>query len=266
IKQYNMTEVLDNNNNTMSVESTQTQTQTSTTTITCIKEMTDIGAVLLSQGAEAKTYRYILNGMECIVKERFVKKYRHQLLDAKIQAKRLLMEVRNINKCRRHQIPVPTLYFIDTVSNRIYMEYVDGQTVKQYLWDNKPTSALTSSSTSTIITSICRDIGRLVAKMHDNNVIHGDLTTSNILLRNGSGEDSNLVFIDFGLSYVSTMQEDKAVDLFVLERAFISTHPDSESLFSSVLEGYASYSNKTKQILDKLDQVRLRGRKKLAFG
>ena len=46
--------------------------------------------------------------------------------------------------------------------------------------------------------------------------------------------------IDFGLSYVSTLAEDKAVDLYVLERAFASTHPDSEPLFTSVLTAYGT--------------------------
>jgi tRNA A-37 threonylcarbamoyl transferase component Bud32 len=52
------------------------------------------------------------------------------------------------------------------------------------------------------------------------------------------------VLIDFGLSYVSTLVEDKAVDLYVLERAFASTHPDSEPLFTSVLTAYAAQVGK----------------------
>lgn len=46
------------------------------------------------------------------------------------------------------------------------------------------------------------------------------------------------VLIDFGLAYTSSLTEDKAVDLYVLERAFASTHPESEPLFGRVLEGY----------------------------
>jgi TP53 regulating kinase-like protein len=65
--------------------------------------------------------------------------------------------------------------------------------------------------------------------MHDADVVHGDLTTSNVIVR---GTDSQVVLIDFGLSSISTVVEDKAVDLYVLERAFISTHPGSEKLVS----------------------------------
>eukprot|EP00126_Sphaerothecum_destruens_P010734 Sdes_comp20798_c0_seq4m17081 len=70
-------------------------------------------------------------------------------------------------------------------------------------------------------------IGVLVAKLHRENIIHGDLTTSNMLLE---GNSENIILIDFGLSYVSSLAEDKAVDLYVLERAFASTHPKSENL------------------------------------
>ncbi|EFA86626.1 putative protein serine/threonine kinase [Heterostelium album PN500] len=235
-----------------------------------VVDLTSLGAMLLSQGAEAKTYRFALNGLDCIVKERFSKKYRHQQLDTKIQAKRHLMEIRNINKCRKHQIPVPALYFVDNISNRIYMEMVDGITVKSFIQQQQQST--NSNNSNEILIKLCLEIGRLIAKMHDNGVIHGDLTTSNILLKNDDiGGNSKigelLVFIDFGLSYVSVLVEDKAVDLYVLERAFLSTHPDSEQMFDQVIKGYADYSaSKTKATLSKLDQVRLRGRKKLAFG
>ena len=80
-------------------------------------------------------------------------------------------------------------------------------------------------------------IGIEIAKMHLADIIHGDLTTSNMMLR----PNGELVLIDFGLSYVSTLVEDKAVDLYVLERAFASTHPDSSTLFEGVLMAYEDH-------------------------
>lgn len=65
--------------------------------------------------------------------------------------------------------------------------------------------------------------------MHDGQIIHGDLTSSNIMLRSPSND---LVLIDFGLGQMKPTIEDKAVDLYVLERAFISTHPNSEVMVS----------------------------------
>lgn len=109
-------------------------------------------------------------------------------------------------------------------------------------------------------------IGTEIAKMHLADIIHGDLTTSNMMLRHPSsltaGAQTELVsfhfmlfssvviplsakvLIDFGLSYVSNLVEDRAVDLYVLERAFSSTHPDSEPMFSSVLSAYATQVGK----------------------
>ncbi|KAJ1879457.1 TP53 regulating kinase, partial [Coemansia sp. S17] len=93
--------------------------------------------------------------------------------------------------------------------------------------------------------------------MHSFDIIHGDLTTSNMILDNSN----RLVLIDFGLSQISTSTEDKAVDLYVLERAFISTHPNSERLFATVLEAYAD-SEAARLILRRLEDVRQRGRKR----
>lgn len=90
-------------------------------------------------------------------------------------------------------------------------------------------------------------IGSELAKMHLADIIHGDLTTSNMMLRHPSStadSKTQLVLIDFGLSYQSNLTEDKAVDLYVLERAFSSTHPDSEPLFASILASYATYLGK----------------------
>ena len=82
-------------------------------------------------------------------------------------------------------------------------------------------------------------IGAALADMHCAEVVHGDLTTSNMMLRpRGAGHE--LVLIDFGLSSMSTFWEDKAVDLYVLERAFASTHPGAEHLFRRVLDAYAA--------------------------
>jgi len=114
-------------------------------------------------------------------------------------------------------------------------------------------------------------IGAEIAKMHAADIIHGDLTTSNMMLRHPSsltlGVRTELVLIDFGLSYVSNLVEDKAVDLYVLERAFSSTHPDSEPMFASVLSAYAAQMGKEWSAIGKrLNDVRLRGRKRSMVG
>ena len=72
--------------------------------------------------------------------------------------------------------------------------------------------------------------------------------------------------IDFGLSYVSSKTEDKAVDFYVLKRAFISTHPGSEELFEKIMIQYRAKTNKGLQIVQKFKEVELRGRKRECFG
>lgn len=76
-------------------------------------------------------------------------------------------------------------------------------------------------------------IGVSLAKMHGIHIVHGDLTTSNLLLREHTDQ---VVIIDFGLSSTSTLIEDKAVDLYVLERAFASTHPKTEAMVITKIE------------------------------
>jgi TP53 regulating kinase-like protein len=107
-------------------------------------------------------------------------------------------------------------------------------------------------------------MGSILAKLHSNGVVHGDLTTSNMMIQ----ENGALVLIDFGLAQVSSNPEDLAVDLYVLERALLSTHPELEEkhFLDQVLATYKSECKKSDSILQKLSQVRLRGRKRECFG
>lgn len=134
------------------------------------------------------------------------------------------------------------------------------------------------------LVALMRRIGSAVGRMHGVGVVHGDLTTSNMMLRpwekgrepanghagDGGGDgllDGDIVIIDFGLASQSTSDEDRAVDLYVLERAFASTHSRAEGLFTAVLE--SSYKETFKQapvVLKKLEEVRMRGRKRSMIG
>ena len=74
------------------------------------------------------------------------------------------------------------------------------------------------------------------------------------------------MLIDFGLGSISTAEEDKAVDLYVLERAFTSTHPRAEELFQEVLRAYGASHAGAKTVLRRLQDVRMRGRKRSMIG
>jgi len=83
------------------------------------------------------------------------------------------------------------------------------------------------------------------------------------------------VIIDFGLSSASLMAEDRAVDLYVLERAFDSTHPvqqGQEPHFDRVLKGYEKVlrergkKGEWERTEKRLEEVRMRGRKRSMVG
>ena len=109
----------------------------------------------------------------------------------------------------------------------------------------------------------CRRIGGAIARLHDAGYVHGDLTTSNMMLRDGGGD---IVLIDFGLSFGNPTPEDKAVDLYVLERALRSTHEESEGLFATVMQAYCDGSKGESEVVARLRKVQKRGRKRLCFG
>ncbi|XP_053299236.1 EKC/KEOPS complex subunit TP53RK [Pleuronectes platessa] len=221
-------------------------------------------AELLKQGAEARVYRAQFLGRSVIVKERFAKRYRHPGLDNKLTHRRTVQEVRSILRCRRGGISAPVVYFVDHTFHCIFLEEILGSlTVRDHI-------AFTQQSDSCEdreLEQLAQRVGQILAKMHDEDVIHGDLTTSNMLLRRGQEDkESDLVLIDFGLSYISSLPEDKGVDLYVLEKAFLSTHPNTEALFKVLLKSYTASSKKSSAVIKKLDEVRLRGRKRSMVG
>ena len=223
---------------------------------------------LLQQGAEARLYETNFFGRSCISKERFSKKYRHPEIDEKLTRKRVSQEVRALQRCRKIGIFVPALYFVDLVNNVMFMEKLNGITVREHIHATREAS--TNESYDELY-PIARVIGTILAKMHDADIVHGDLTTSNMIIKsntenNKTVQSSDIFLIDFGLSTYSALPEDKGVDLYVLERAFLSTHPSSEDLFAELLESYKTSSKKSKNIIAKLDEVRMRGRKRSMVG
>jgi TP53 regulating kinase-like protein len=109
------------------------------------------------------------------------------------------------------------------------------------------------------------------------------LTTSNLMIRPADSDiteedkqvgkavhiantDGEVVLIDFGLAQQTVQEEDKAVDLYVLERAFASTHPEVEQDFGHLLQAYGESYKGAKTVLKRLEDVRMRGRKKSMLG
>ncbi|XP_076831991.1 EKC/KEOPS complex subunit TP53RK [Brachyhypopomus gauderio] len=219
-------------------------------------------ALMIKQGAEARVYRGTFLGKSVIIKERFPKLYRHPLVDEKLTRRRTTQEVRSILRCRKAGINAPVVYFVDNTTYCIFLEDISGSiTVKEHV-----ASAQASGQNIESLCALADKIGQVLAKMHDEDIIHGDLTTSNMLLVKEDAKDVKLVLIDFGLSYISALSEDKGVDMYVLEKAFLSTHPNTEALFDRLLKSYTDSSKKAPGVIKKLDEVRLRGRKRSMVG
>ncbi|XP_034826355.1 EKC/KEOPS complex subunit TP53RK [Maniola hyperantus] len=232
---------------------------------------------ILKQGAEAKLYICNYLGKPTLIKERFKKNYRHPDLDTSITKERMKNEARSIVRCKTAGVKTPALYLVDFERRRIYMQHFENSiTVKDFIINLKSSNNQGDMNTLDVYAD---KIGEVIRKMHENNIIHGDLTTSNMLLveRNPSNVEENpkwlnhtnidLVLIDFGLSFIDSSTEDKGVDLYVLERALISTHNEYPDLFSRIFEAYKNYSkNNIKEIISKYEDVRARGRKRTMVG
>ncbi|XP_053783097.1 EKC/KEOPS complex subunit TP53RK [Desmodus rotundus] len=219
------------------------------------------GLELVKQGAEARVFRGRFQGRAAVVKHRFPKSYRHPALEARLSRRRTVQEARALLRCRRAGISAPVVFFVDYASNCLFMEEIEGSvTVRDYIQ-----SIMETEKTPERLLGLAKTIGQVLARMHDEDLVHGDLTTSNMLLR-PPPQQLDIVLIDFGLSFISALPEDKGVDLYVLEKAFLSTHPNTESVFEAFLKSYSSSSKKAKPVLKKLDEVRLRGRKRTMVG
>lgn len=192
---------------------------------------------IIGQGAESVIY--LDNNL--VVKDRVKKNYRIREIDDKLRKFRTKREAKIIEK-----LPVskPALVKVSDEKMQIEMEYIKGNLLRDFLTEKN-------------CAKLCREIGKDVAKIHDAGIIHGDLTTSNLILK-----ENKIYFIDFGLSFFSDKIEDKAVDIHLLRQALESKHYNFwEKAFKSFLEGYKANS-KYKEVLNRLEKVEARGRYK----
>lgn len=219
-------------------------------------------AEVIKQGAEAKLYLGHFNGNPCLVKERFVKNYRLSELDKTLTKSRIKAEQKTVKRCEDAGIIVPKVFNVDFNERKIYMEYFDkAMTAKDFIVQIQKLSEPQSK-----LDELTKRIGEVVGKFHANNIIHGDLTTSNILIDHKGDDDYNLIMIDFGLSSYSTSHEDKGVDLYVLERALLSTHSTLPDLFEAILKHYKEANPSSQETVRKFEEVRARGRKRTMVG
>ena len=198
---------------------------------------------IIKQGAEAILYLENNN----LVKERIKKNYRIEEIDIIKRKYPTRREAKLLEKAKQIGINVPNVIKVDDKKMKVVMEFIDGKLIKDIL-DNLNKEDLKK---------ICIDIGKEIAKLHNNNIIHNDLTTSNMLIK-----EDKVYFIDFGLGFISNKLEDKAVDLHLLKQALESKHYKCfEEAFNFILKGYKECSQ-FNEVLERLEKVESRGRYK----
>ena len=199
----------------------------------------------LRLGAEAELRKTEFLGRAAVEKVRVPKAYRLAALDEDLRRVRIRMEARLMSEARAAGVAVPVLYDINLVDNKIVMEFIDGPTVKEVL-DRGGPEARTAAL----------EIGRIAGRLHKAGIIHGDLTTSNMILRGG-----RIVMIDFSLGGKGDTAEERGVDLHLLREALTSAHKNAAGYYREVLAGYREIlGDRAAETIAKVKEIEGRGR------
>ena len=193
---------------------------------------------LVAQGAEAKIFE---EGSQ-IIKERFSKKYRLSELDASLRKLRTRKEAKIIQVLQNSGFASPKLIDVSEKEMLIHMEKIPGPKLRDIFNSNAA--------------SFGEEIGNKIAQLHQRNIIHSDLTTSNMIF------DKEIKLIDFGLSFVSDKIEDKAVDLHLLKQALEAKHFKNWQILWKQVENSYKNSKESGNIIERLKAVEKRGRYK----
>jgi TP53 regulating kinase-like protein len=206
------------------------------------------GGTLLYRGAEADVVRGKWQGLDAVFKVRKPLAYRLAVLDRSIRRHRTLREAEMIHHVKTTGVDSPNLYNVNPSGATLVMEFIQGDRVRE----------LTQSLPPAQLEELYHWFGRDVAKLHMGGIMHGDLTTANIV-RRGRG----LVFIDFGLSIRSMRLEDHAVDLRLIKETIVGAHSAVASkVLEALFHGYEAEigSGRYRAVLRQLHSIERRGR------
>lgn len=173
-----------------------------------------------------------------VLKTRVPKSYRIRELDEKLRSERTRAEAKIISEARRLGIPTPIIYDVHRFS--LVMERIDGVPMKEVINEDR-----------------VRKAGKLVGKLHNGGIIHGDLTTSNMIVKG-----DRIYLIDFGLSFWDETLEARGVDVHVFYQTIISSHENHEALMAAFAEGYRSVFADADEVLRRVKEIEYRGRYK----
>jgi TP53 regulating kinase and related kinases len=205
--------------------------------------------VIIKKGAEASLYLSEWHQRKAVTKTRIPKRYRPETLDTQIRTYRTVHEPQLMHQAKAAGVPTPLIYMVNVPDATIVMEYIEGVQVKQHL----------NNATRAERKKICQKIGELIGKLHKDGLIHGDLTTSNMILT----PQSQIYLVDFGLGEKNIELEAKGVDLHLLKRALQSTHFGFwEACFEDVISGYRSVlgDELVEKVYEKIIEIERRGR------
>lgn len=198
---------------------------------------------VLYRGAEA----VIFLKRNVVIKRRIRKRYRIKEIDIPLRIQRTRKEARLMEKARKVGVNVPRVLKVSEKRFEIRMEFVKGLRVKEFLLMERDRKK---------IAKVCFEIGKSIGKLHSNNIVHGDLTTSNMIL-----VDDRVYFIDFGLGFHSRRIEDKGVDLNLLYEALKSVHYNILNLcWRNILKGYKKEFKDARKAIKKVYEIEKRGR------
>jgi TP53 regulating kinase-like protein len=199
---------------------------------------------ILKKGAEADVFLSSWNGINSVLKIRKEKKYRNPSLDTRILKQRTIREAQIISDVKSFGISTPLIYFVDYKNFSISMQFVKGKLIRDM--DAKS------------ISNVCLEIGKIVGKLHQNGIMHGDLTTSNFILTS-----EHLFVIDFGLANRTEKPDDHAVDLRLFKEILNSAHATvMEKSWKNFIIGYKKTvgTKYCKKILELVSVIESRGR------
>ncbi len=189
-------------------------------------------SVIIASGAEA----VITLEDDTVIKTRIQKRYRLKEIDEMLRRERTRSEAKLISEARRCGVPTPVIR--DIIDFEIKMEYIHGAALKDM-----------------ITPLLAEQAGELTGRLHTCGIVHGDLTTSNMILKDGK-----LLLIDFGLAYLDKTTEARGVDIHVLFQTFESTHENHEGLIEAFKKGYRRTFRDAEEVLKREKEIESRGR------
>ncbi len=201
----------------------------------------------LSWGAESNLYLTDYLGIKAVLKHRFPKKYMDPRLTRRLIKTRTIREASLLIEARMAGVHVPLPLYIDSENGILVVKYVEGRLLRDVI-DEEPDS----------VGALACTMGEMVKRLHNTDIIHGDLTTSNFIRSKHQGY---IYLLDFGLAFKSRRPEDKATDIRVLERAVVSTHPMlREVIMEKFIECYTQGLRDLDSIMARYRKLSLMGR------